>query len=107
MPLAVRPTIDIPTMPKLLEFNVPLEVGTNYDKFGTLLLQDSTGSLISALEHQKQRNSEEINRTILERWLNGEGLEPKTWVTLIHVLNKSGRGELANRIELAKKDVLS
>ena len=96
-------------MPEILEFNIPLKVGIDYHKFGTNLLQDSTGSLISALEHQKQRNSEEINRTILERWLNGEGLEPKTWATLIRILNKSGRGELANKIELilAKKDALS
>ena len=32
-----------PTLPELMELNIPQLVGTNYENFGTLLLNDDTG----------------------------------------------------------------
>ena len=98
-------------MPELLFFqltdgshiNIPREVGTHYRSFGTHLLQDSTGSHISALAEREGRNAENINTAILEIWLSGEGLEHKTWDTLVLVLNRSGKGELARKIQQAKQ----
>ena len=98
-------------MPKLLHFRVadgshisiPREVGTHYQSFGTHLLQDSTGSHISALENREGRNAENINIAILQEWLSGGGLEHKTWGTLVSVLNMSGKGELARKIKCAKE----
>lgn len=93
-------------MPMLLHFqvgdshiNIPKEVGTHYRGFGTHLLQDSTGSQISALIDKERHDAEKINTAILERWFSGEGLVPKTWDTLIVVLNRSDLGELAKKIE--------
>ena len=98
-------------MPELLHFqladgshiSIPKEVGTHYRSFGTHLLQDKTGSHISALAEREGRNAENINTTILQEWLSGEGLEHKTWDTLASVLNMSGKGELARKIQQAKR----
>ena len=98
-------------MPELLHFqladgshiNIPREVGTHYRSFGTHLLQDSTGSHISALAEREGRNAENINIAILEKWLSGEGVEHKTWDTLASVFSKSGKGELARKIQQAKQ----
>ena len=100
-----------PTLPELLHFqltdgshiNIPREVGTHYRNFGTHLLQDSTGSHISALVEKEGHNAENINIAILVKWLSGEGLEHKTWDTLVLVLNKSEKGELARKIQQAKQ----
>jgi hypothetical protein len=97
-------------MPQLLLFqladgshiSIPREVGTCYYSFGTHLLQDSTGSHISALVESKRYNPENINIEILRQWLSGEGMEEKTWGTLVHVLSISGKGELAKKIQQIK-----
>jgi hypothetical protein len=97
-------------MPELLHFqladgshiNVPKEVGIHYHSFGTHLLQDSTGSHISALAQSEGRNAENINIAILQEWLSGEGMEEKTWDTLVRVLSISGKGELAKKIQQVK-----
>ena len=93
-------------MPELLSFqagdsqiNIPREIGTQYRSFGIHLLQDSTGSRITALDTREGRNPESINTAILELWLSGEGVKPKTWGTLVSVLSKSDKGELARKIE--------
>ena len=99
-----------PTMPELLHFqladgshiNIPREVGTHYHSFGTHLLQDSTGAHIKALAQSEGRNAENINIEILRQWLSGEGMEEKTWGTLVSVLDKSGKGELAKKIHKVK-----
>lgn len=96
-----------PTMPELLHFqladgshiSIPKQVGIHYRSFGTHLLQDSTGSHISALAEREGRNAENINTAILQEWLRGEG---KTWDTLVSVLRKCGLGELASKIQQAK-----
>lgn len=97
-------------MPELLLFqladgshiNIPKEVGTHYRSFGTHLLQDSTGSHISALAQSEGHNAENINIEILREWLSGEGMEEKIWGTLVHVLSISGKGELARKIHKVK-----
>ena len=86
-------------MPKMLEFHIPLEVGAEYHDFGTYLLQDDTGARISTLKYNHRHSCEAINREILQMWLNGVGLQPKTWATLINVLEKSGKSELGIKIK--------
>ena len=79
--------------------NIPREIGSKYYNLGTLLLQEHTSAHIEDLEHQYQRNGEEINRHILQEWLAGKGRKPTTWATLVKVLNDNEMGELANKIE--------
>ena len=65
-------------------------IGTKYPQFGTLLLNDDNGELVSALEHQHHHNTDCINHAILAKWLEGNGREPRNWATLIAVLSEMG-----------------
>jgi hypothetical protein len=89
-------------MPELLNFkagdrsiNIPREIGSKYQNFGAQLLQEHTSAHIDDLEHQYQRNGENINRHILHEWLEGRGRKPTTWATLARVLHDMEMGELA------------
>ena len=53
--------------------NLPREIGIGYKKIGILLLQDSTGATVKALEQQHNRVPEDINLAILTDWVIGNG----------------------------------
>ena len=78
-------------MPELLSLsvkkvNVAVEVGVRYSRFGILLLNDANGAIVQALEMEHRWNAERINMAILQRWLQGMGVKPVTWSTLVDVL---------------------
>ena len=80
-------------MTELLSFsdrnvNIAELIGVNYFKFGIFLLEDSNGVIVKALEKEYLRNAEEINVAILQRWLQGKGVKPVTWSTLVTALQK-------------------
>ena len=79
--------------------NIPEEIGTDYEKFGILLLDDKTGTRVRAIEWQYQRQSEAINLEILRQWLEGKGRKIVTWATMIKVLRDISRHTLAEDIE--------
>ena len=79
--------------------NIPREIGSKYQNFGALLLQEHTSAHIEDLEHQYQSNGEIINRHILQEWLEGSGRKPTTWATLAKVLHDIEKGELARKLE--------
>ena len=62
------------------------QVGVHYLRFGIFLLKDSNGAIVEALEMEHRGNAEQINMAIFQRWLQGRGLKPVTWSTLITVL---------------------
>ena len=68
------------------KMNIAEQIGVNYFKFGIFLLEDSNGVIVQALEKQLHFNAEQINITILQRWLEGKGVKPVTWSTLVTVL---------------------
>ena len=93
-------------MPELLNFkaddrniNIPREIGSKYQNFGVQLLQEYTSAHIDDLGHQYQRNGEDINRHILQEWLEGRGRKPTTWATLARTLHDIEMGELAAKLE--------
>ena len=93
-------------MPELLNFkagdhniNIPWEIGCKYQNFGAQFLQEHTSAHIDDLEHQYQRNGENVNRHILQEWLEGGGRKPTTWATLAMVLHDIEMGELAAKLE--------
>ena len=99
-------TDDKPSLPTLLKFpgkheniNIPEQIGTNYKTFGTLLLKDDSGMIISSIEKAKLHNATEINATILQKWIGGKGREPFTWNTLVNCLRDAELNVLANDIE--------
>ena len=98
-----------PTVPNMMELfrcagqkeihNIPEEIGTDYGRFGTHLLNDKSGTKINAIEWRYQRHAEEINREILRQWLDGKGRKPVKWATLITVLKETSKLTLAEDIE--------
>ena len=96
----------VPAMPKLLNFkagtqylNIPREIGTSYTEFGIHLLQDTNGVRVHSLEHELHRAADDINRRILQEWLEGRGISPVSWATLIDTLRTIELNELATLIE--------
>ena len=75
-------------MPELLSLsvkkvNVAVEVGVRYSRFCIFLLNDANGAIVQALEMEHHWNAERINMDILQRWLQGMGVKPVTWSTLV------------------------
>ena len=92
-------------MPQLLNFpgksgeiNIPEKMGTNYKTFGILLLQDDNGAKIDSIIAKEEGESIHISLKILSKWLQGEGMQPPMWSTIIEVLKKSNLGVLAEEI---------
>ena len=75
-------------------------IGTNYETFGTLLLNDQQGEKIDSIT--EKAGAKGTNLAILKRWLRGEGVQPATWRTLVQVLKDSELNTLAQEIEAAK-----
>ena len=93
------PPHNCPTMPQIINLQIPTKIGASYSSFGVLLLNDETGNIVHGIEKEKGRNPEEINQEILQRWLGGEGKQPVTWEILIQVLNDSRLSQLAADIQ--------
>ncbi len=81
------------------KFNVARDVGARYFQLCVFLLKDDHGNIAAALEKEHSKNGEDINREVLRRWLNGEGLLPVSWATLIGVLKDMEQDTLAKKIE--------
>ena len=79
--------------------NIPQAIGTKYNKFGTLLLNDPSGTKVSKIE---DKHAEQINTEILQEWATGRGKKPVNWKTLITVLRNIELGSLASEIEVMK-----
>ena len=54
---------------------------------------------MDAIENMYCRDGERICRKILQEWLEGKGLEPVTWETLIQTLRDSKLSSLADHIQ--------
>ena len=70
----------------------------NYWDFGVLLLEDSAGDQIAAIEKEQGKCAVDINRQILRLWVQGKG-QPVTWATLVAVLQDIGLVMLAGEID--------
>ena len=99
-------TDDKPSLCKLLKYpgerrriNIPEEISKNYKKFGTFLLKDDNGTIVSGIERTNMYNVDEINVAILEKWISGKGQKPITWDTLVNCLRDTDLNALANDIE--------
>ena len=74
------------------------QIGTNYWDLGILLLNDAKGAVTEAIVKQYHEDAAKINREILQRWIQGQGM-PVEWATLIEVLKDIELTELAREIE--------
>ena len=68
--------------------NICQQIGVNYSKFGILLLNDTYGAVVNAIENEHHHNAEKINIAIFRKWLEGMGEKPVAWSTLVATLKK-------------------
>ena len=54
------------------------------------------------MKHKHQRDAEQINTEILQKWVSGRGRQPVSWATLTEVLRDVELCELASDIEAVK-----
>ena len=87
-----------PSLPKLLDLEIPERVGADYRKFGIFLLNDATGSKVDSIEIECLGKPDRITLKILQCWVVGKG-EPPTWHTLTHTLNRCKLTVLAEQIK--------
>ena len=87
-----------PSLPLLITLHVTIHLGTHYQKFGILLLNDRTGIQIDQIENECHGIPEKINIKILQYWLQGRGL-PVTWETLLDTLKTCGFHQLVDHIQ--------
>ena len=95
---------DEPTLSQLLNFpgkrgkiNIPERIGTNYKTFGIFLLNDGNGAKVESIA-KEEGELIHISLKILSKWLQGEGMQPPTWSTIIEALKMSNLGALAKDI---------
>jgi hypothetical protein len=88
-----------PTLPELLDFRVHQRIGAIYSTFAIFLLNDKTGSRVDSIEDECRGKPERIVRKILQGWLEGRGLEPVSWETLVQTLRRSDLSTLADEIQ--------
>ena len=88
-----------PTLPQLMRLQIPEKVCPRYKIFGTLLLQDDTGTQIECLERASNYlHPDDIVIDILKKWLQKEST-PVTWDNLIRVLRDCGLKPLAKCVQ--------
>ena len=80
--------------------NIPQRIGVQWSVVGTLLLRDMDGSIVQAIAREYRDNAFEINREVLARWVQGQGIADTTWQGLLGVL-KEHCPALAESIEEA------
>ena len=66
-------------------FSVIDELGSDYGKVATQLLDDKTGSIMENIKEDATKGSE-IKKEMFERWLGNTGKKPVTWRTLVTLL---------------------
>jgi len=93
-------------LPELLKFpgkngtiNIPQMIGTDLLALGILLLDDDDGRKVDAIAEKCG------SLGILKSWVQGEGLQPVTWRTLVQVLRESNFTDLAGEIEGVKSSL--
>jgi hypothetical protein len=82
-------------------FDVTQEIARSYKKIGGELLQDSSGKRVAIIYKDNFHKVVDTSVAILEEWLEGSGKLPVTWRTLIQVVEKHRKVELARDIRKA------
>ena len=99
----------MPTLREFIRFpmgsgrvNLAQEIGTSYEDFGILLLEDDNGDRTDAIVRELGKKAEDVNKRIFRLWVKGKGLQPVSWATLVGVLQDMGLSTLARGIEHVK-----
>ena len=93
-----------PELPQLMRLRIPEEVGADYKKFGTFLLNDRRGRQIENIKVSQQQ-PEHIMHDILKKWLQ-KAPTPVTWDNLIKVLRDCGLTTLADEVQKSCQEMI-
>ena len=95
------PTLDTLRLFPVLNGHIDIaaEIGTKYDKFGTLLLEDKIGNKVDSIAKSKHYITVDITVEILKQWLQGKGRRPVTWQTLVKCLRDTDLNTLAGNMK--------
>ena len=95
-----------PTLPTLRHFpvngrfiDIAEEIGPNFEKFGTLLLEDKNGNKVTMVTMSEHDDPLPITVKILQQWLHGKGRLPVTWQTLVKCLRDIHLNVLADKMD--------
>ena len=95
----------VPTLPLLISFpakaksiNILRLLSTSYAMLGALLLDDTTGARVVAIEAEHRGNADRINQAIVQEWLQGGGKQPVSWATLTRAMAEVGQEVLAEQV---------
>ena len=104
-PLPTMKATNRPTLPQLINFetqsgriNITERIGKSYSKLGPLLLRDDDGSVTQSIRDQYHHDAANINYEIMQRWIQGKGMQCVQWSTLIDVLKKIELSQLSEEI---------
>lgn len=86
-----------PSLPALLDLDVPHRIGASYEMFSMILLNDITGSQTEAIMENCRRKASNIVIRVLSEWLQGKG-QSVSWETLIDTLRRIKHNQLADEI---------
>ena len=97
---------DPPTLQTLRRFpvnrehiDIAAEIGPDYEKFGTLLLEDKKGNKVKNIKVSEHGDPINITVEILKQWLQGKGRKPVTWQTLVKCLRDTDLNVLADNMQ--------
>ena len=95
-----------PTLPILRHFpvedtfiDIAEEIGPDYEKFGTLLLEDKNRNRVKIIRMSEHDDPLCITVEILRQWLQEKGRMPVTWQTLVKCLRDINLNALADKMD--------
>lgn len=95
-----------PILPTLRHFpvedtfiDIAEEIGPDYEKFGTLLLEDKNGNKVKIIRMSERDDPLRITVEILRQWLREKGRMPVTWQTFVKCLRDINLNVLADKMD--------
>lgn len=79
--------------------DIAAEIGTDYSKLGTFLLDNNNGKKVKNIEKSELGDPVDIAVAILKVWIEGKGRMPVTWRTSVTCLWKTDLNVLADDVE--------
>ena len=86
-----------PSLPKLIDLQLPKRIGSRYLDFGIILLNDDDGTIMDTIKNDCSGRSERIVNKTLTTWIRGGG-KPVAWNALIETLRICNLNKLADHI---------
>ena len=81
--------------------DIAAKIGTDYELFGTFLLEDDDGNKVKTIERSERGDPLRITVEILRQWLQGNGKLPVNWQTLVQCLQDTNLNAISESIKIS------